>query len=1343
MRIKKTERAISLLLAIIMLLGMIPMSALPVSAAHRCPDCGDLIDGSPYCDECYRCDVCIDLCLECGTCTECSGSEICEGCSGEESGKMCEPCAIEKGTHCPGCDTCYLEVFIWCEDCGMCSDCIPYDEPCSITHGKHLCEDCAMEWGTHCFGCGTCYFDAGRWCGECGLCEDCAPYDDGCTGTLGFEICKECATYFGNHCPVCDACYFDVGEWCEACGQCYDCSNICAYCSEEAGAKICIECAISDGMHCPECSECYGDSGGDLCSECGICANCAEICVAEDICVDCALSNGTHCLGCESCGDDVAICEGCGEYCSDCAYEFCESCNLCGECVLLCSNCSSCEECAVICPGCEEYCSECEGICDDCGLCLVCCADIAFFEGCDCAEWVCVESTDWDEHFFNEHNDELTGGHSARPSAAWSSDDNYHWHECAYCDSTSHITYKAAHDYDSNGKCKICSFVKNAKIQIVVQPKDSKNTLTRSPDEDYDESNIATFSVKAVGNSELTYTWYWGYYNYSFGKIKYYLFEGDIEEGECYEGPELSVLVPTDNCVRECYVHCVITDKEGNEVQTRDALLSSRHNYQYFKYYKTNKNPCDLAQRSVYGHILECVGEECDKLTHLLPHEDADENSYCDICNFELGKILIRRQPKFTGSVYVYGPLEDYDESNFAHLSVDAVGGDGELTYTWCERKNVGGRLSYVPMEDPLEGEDFTGPEIDFLLPMDACCRSYTYACFITDEAGNEIKTVDVVINAKHNYQYFKQYHSLENPYADVRRQPNGHILKCVGDGCEKFSKLQIHRDENKDFCCDICAYMEKIGEIEIEITMPREGKKPNYSVYCESTVYGPYSTNTKYRRWYVSDNGTDGWALMDKDTVFVAGKYYKFELDVKTVKGRIFDTYEQKPGYFIPKVFDSSNGIYGWGKRLEGEDPSLCMTMEYKCGICPERLVKNVRIEDIEVPKGGMTPSYNAKVYGEGYMLEEGESRDHWTGLLYRRNGVAWYDYNGNLMYEDSVFEPLKSYTVVIYLDICDWDSFEFDWNIDSGTNVTGTVNGFSAKVVEEGVNSLYNHKVSYTFISDKAEVSEIHISGLDDAVAGAHPDTTVSIDGFNDKICSVNVTWYEYYGDGSYGGAIMGNDTFEEDMTYRAEIVVKPKKSGQNADVCSFVLPLKAVTVDSCAPAELVGGSKALYIYKECTTRSNKTYSVSGKVTSAGSASANITLQLIPKGYSEPAYETVVKGNSTEYNFAAVLKGDYTLRVTKSGHRTKEIAVAVTDSNQIVNITLSEIGNVILGDINADGAVNGKDSNLLSRAVKGLLEYEEDSYEFKAADIDGDEAISAKDSNLIQRIVRGMLKL
>lgn len=1163
---QSTKRIVSILLALVVVVGMIPITTLTVFAGHTCGECNEWIDGSPYCSECYACDQCVELCLECGKCVECTGAEICDGCSGEESGNMCTDCSSEKGAHCPECDTCYYIAESWCQLCGKCESCTELCDGCSVNLGEGLiCMDCVMDKDSHCVGCGACFFETAVWCTECGLCEDCSAYDEGCSNNLGEGIlCVECAADKGNHCPECSECYFKVGSWCEECGKCADCAPACLYCCEEAGEVICAECAIDLGMHCPECSECYEECGGEYCIECEICANCAEICPTEELCIECAIANGNHCPNCEACGDEVALCEGCGECCVDCADAFCENCNLCAQCVLICQGCGSCAECAIICPNCEEYCSECEGICDDCEFCLVCCQDIANFEGCDCGDWVCVENPDWDAHFQEQHT-ESESSHTVRPSPTWTWDDTYHWHMCVYCQEDAHTTSRSKHTFDATGKCSTCYFVKDAKIQIIVQPRDVKNVLVTSVHETYDARNIAHFTVMAMGNSELTYTWCRR--QYVNGKLTYVPLKNP-DVGEKYDGPNLAILAPTDACYNEYYYCCIITDAEGNEVKTTDVMLSARHDYHYYKQWQTHEHPYEMAESSKYGHVLQCAGEGCEKVTHLRPHEDEDADGICDICDFEIGKILITKQPRDVKNVPVCSAIEDYDETNIAHFSVEAVG-ESKLTYTWCRKQYVGGKLTYVPLKNPEPGENYDGPDLDLLVPTDACCNEYTYACIITDEEGNETRTVDVVLQAKHNYQYYKQYQTHENPYPAARRKYHAHVLVCVGEGCGKVTRYRQHEDKNKDLFCDICDAQKDLDEVSISVTAPREGQLPSYTVTSNSVAYyaiGSSSNYTQHRFWFVSDTGTGNWKLIDKSTPFVAGKYYKFTVEMHTNPGYEFPVITWNNGSVDLNFWAKVNGNFAKAEKTYGMDPKQYVTISYEFGMCNDSVIENIIIDNVVTPIAGEKPTYAATVRGSGYYIDSAKNAqldDYWNNPQqkphYIKNGIGWFDMTEyDWVYENETFIPGHEYQVRVYLKTEDGYTFYHDKWLEM--LFTASINGFGAEGNTTTSFGLTEQTISATFPCEGKKITTVMVNGLSTPRAGETPDYTASV---------AYPEWYQL--DPNYGGTggviwydseenqMEPTDTFVGGEIYKVEIKLIPTKlDGANAS--QFVSPVSA---------------------------------------------------------------------------------------------------------------------------------------------------------------------------------------
>lgn len=94
-----------------------------------------------------------------------------------------------------------------------------------------------------------------------------------------------------------------------------------------------------------------------------------------------------------------------------------------------------------------------------------------------------------------------------------------------------------------------------------------------------------------------------------------------------------------------------------------------------------------------------------------------------------------------------------------------------------------------------------------------------------------------------------------------------------------------------------------------------------------------------------------------------------------------------------------------------------------------------------------------------------------------------------------------------------------------------------------------------------------------------------------------------------------------------------------------------------------------------------------VSGTVTSFGSETDEVTIELIKKGETKPAYSKAATGNSVEYSIAGVAAGEYTLRVSKKNNVTY---------SEIINISTNiqkEITIYLIGDINRDKKVNIQD--------------------------------------------------
>lgn len=128
----------------------------------------------------------------------------------------------------------------------------------------------------------------------------------------------------------------------------------------------------------------------------------------------------------------------------------------------------------------------------------------------------------------------------------------------------------------------------------------------------------------------------------------------------------------------------------------------------------------------------------------------------------------------------------------------------------------------------------------------------------------------------------------------------------------------------------------------------------------------------------------------------------------------------------------------------------------------------------------------------------------------------------------------------------------------------------------------------------------------------------------------------------------------------------------------------------------------------------------SVSGTVTSYGDTGENVTVTLTPA--SGTPLTTTVTGNSAAYSFATVPAGDYTLKVEKKGHATREYAIAVASDPVMQDVKIC-----LLGDVDGNGSVNMVDYIKVrqhAQAVSFLTDYA-----LACADVNGDGNVNMVD--------------
>ncbi len=456
------KRALCLLLALVLVLGMVPVVEPGVvqkahaddfewewtdewgvaqaecrecSATYQVIDCEDEDDAVSkleefFCDECGLCSGDYNEecwirhhCELCGGCVD--DADMCDGCMENDlyAHRDCVAEIDDEGVHCPfckehfgagvvECDCEYDMLVKHCTDCSQeqcveCGICLVIDggNTEALDNGgceEHfLCVACIQDDPDHCRECWSCATEV---CSDCGLCEEC---------TSGWTHCPECGTCFGDN---------EV-DWCEDADE----NTHCVYCCEE------------NGWLCEECGQCSESLGLEMCDECGLCTECCLLASEDEGCTHgyCIMSSEYEdhlCPGCMTCPDDTE-CDDCG-MCEECQEDYhcdhglcpdgadwdehvCEGCGDCFELDELCDWCGLCEGCREhcvhdVCPedplvdddGDHFICAQCgncyEGLerCLDCGLCKNCCADNTQALGCE--HGYCRESNGFRNHWCYE-----------------------------------------------------------------------------------------------------------------------------------------------------------------------------------------------------------------------------------------------------------------------------------------------------------------------------------------------------------------------------------------------------------------------------------------------------------------------------------------------------------------------------------------------------------------------------------------------------------------------------------------------------------------------------------------------------------------------------------------------------------------------------------------------------------------------------------------------------------------------------------------------------------------------------------------------------------------------------
>ena len=368
--------------------------------------------------------------------------------------------------------------------------------------------------------------------------------------------------------------------------------------------------------------------------------------------------------------------------------------------------------------------------------------------------------------------------------------------------------------------------------------------------------------------------------------------------------------------------------------------------------------------------------------------------------------------------------------------------------------------------------------------------------------------------------------------------------------------------------------------------------------------------------------------------------------------------------------------------------------------------IINSVNLTDFVVPAADDTASTKPTATAEsGYTLDS----------------AYWFDSTGATQFTGT-FAAGTTYVAKLNLSAADGYTFadSLSATVNGGAVTVKSVEVSNSSRANDAATVVVEFTVAGSVTAPATQISELSAT-VTAPVGGEHPSFTVTVpDGAH--YTAVVYAWYDLNNNGAH---LTNSDTFVTGNEYLARIHFTAN-TGYEIISASY-------TINGTPNYAAFDTAKQRGMIFVATAPAVTTYTVSGTVTSFNDASGDITLQLIPEGLSEPAYETTVKGNTVAYSFADVAVGTYTLKVSKANHVTREYTVVVgtDDVTQDAKIHL-------LGDINGDGKVTTIDFGRANSHAKGVATLT--GYELLCVDtVKQDGLVTTADAGRVNAHARG----
>ena len=447
-----------------------------------------------------------------------------------------------------------------------------------------------------------------------------------------------------------------------------------------------------------------------------------------------------------------------------------------------------------------------------------------------------------------------------------------------------------------------------------------------------------------------------------------------------------------------------------------------------------------------------------------------------------------------------------------------------------------------------------------------------------------------------------------------------------------------------------------KISEIWFGLYEPENGDRPDFRL---TTSTGNYELTSF--TWKDDQSGK----LLTGDDKFEYQKSYTATLTFQPKDGYAFDTQSAfKVGFFHDYTTDRISP-----DQLTANKCTVHVTL-----VCTPGIIETVSLL-LQIPHAGYRSSTELSHLSSYCTLA----------------GFRWIDESTGKALADGAYfgEKGKRYTAELTLDAVEGYIFD-DYSVHVFEN---------SSFYDVTKDSSFPKRITARFSYLCTELVYIASATVTAPVAGAKPDYTVTFpDDAGYKLhpdFKSPVDWIEMNGNTEVR-TLSADDKFEAGKKYRVKMWLAPKTENEY-----IWLSYTFINGNQGTWIRANGNSGGMAYVFTCEEAGEK-YPLSVSIRSFLSETEPITVQLMQKGAVK--YTGTCKGARATYEFSNVLKGSYTIRISKKNHVTRDYSVTVSGE------TTRSAKLCPIGDISGDGNVTAKDyamANAHVQKVSALTDY------------------------------------